>query len=201
MPEEAGTNNSEDPTAGGTNNTAGGNGEGGSAGQTAAGTSGDQTTPQTWEELLDTLPDDQRTLYDEHTRGLRSALDDERRQRKDLAKQLRDAAAAAEEGSQARETLESLQTQLDEAAQRADFAEDAVQQGVTNPRLAWLAAKQIDAFKRNGSADWEALKEAFPELFRKTVAPPANAGAGTDSQPAGALSMNQLIRQAAGRQG
>jgi len=157
--------------------------------------------PQTWDAIIASLPEEQRTLYTEHTQGLRSALADERKQRKDLSKQLRDATNLAEEGSQARTALETLQVSLDEAEARADFAEDAVKQGIVNPRLAWMAAQQIEAFDRRGLCDWDALKESFPELFRKPVVPAANAGAGTETPAKIGTSMNQLIRQASGRVG
>lgn len=153
----------------------------------------------TWDEVAASLPEDQRGMYDEHVRGLRSALETERGQRKDLSKQLRDATDDLEEGSQAREALEALQGRLDEAEQRADFSESAVAEGVTNPRLAYLAAQQVEAFDRRGNVDWAALKTQFPELFRKPVAARVGAGAGTETPPATGQSMNQLIRQASGR--
>lgn len=177
--------------AGDAGGTGGTNGAGGDGGQEFA----------TWDEVVTSLTETQRTMYTEHTQGLRSALDDERKQRKTLSKQLRDATAELEEGSQARDALEALQANLDEAEARADFAEDAVKEGITNPRLAWLAAQQIDAFDRRGNVDWTELKAQFPELFRKPTVPAANAGAGTSTPPKTGASMNQLIRQASGRPG
>lgn len=193
----------------GTNGTGGegeenknlGAGASGNTPENEGGEGGGEQQATTWEEVLATLPEAQRTMYTEHTRGLRSALDSERGQRKDLSKQLRDATEQLEAGSAARDALEKLQTSLDEAERRADFAEDAVKQGVTNPRLAWMAAQQIEAFDRRGNADWDALKTAFPELFRKPIVASANAGAGTDTRPPAGASMNQLIRQAAGKGG
>ena len=181
--------------------------EGSSGDQNAAGqqgASGNEAPPAalaTWEAVVEALPEDQRGMFDEHVRGLRSALETERGQRKDLSKQLRDATDSLEEGSAARDSLEALQEKLDEAEQRADFSEAAVAEGVANPRLAYLAAQQIEAFDRRGNPDWEALKTQFPELFQKPAPPPANAGAGTSSTPAAGQSMNALIRQASGRPG
>jgi len=47
-------------------------------------------TPQGWDAVLGEMPEDTRKLYDEHTGGLKSALDSEREERKKLAKQVKD---------------------------------------------------------------------------------------------------------------
>ena len=61
-----------------------------------------ETPAPTWESILSELPDDQKALYEQHTHGLKSALDAERQQRQDLAKQLRDASQQLEAGSAAK---------------------------------------------------------------------------------------------------
>ena len=155
---------------------------------------------RTWEAVLEGLPEDVRALYDEHIQGLRSALDAERGQRRDLARQLREATQGLEEGSQARDALESVTARLEAAEQRAAFFEEAARPeiGCTNPRLAYLAAQEIEAFDRRGNPNWDVLKKQFPELFRKTKTPSANAGSGADQTPKGG-DMNAFIRRSAGR--
>lgn len=171
-----------------------------------AGSLGDQNdqdsggTPETWELALAALPEEVQTLYTEHTTGLRSALTGERKERKSLAKQLRDVSAKLEENSEARTELEQMTTQLDDAEKRADFVEDAVKEGVRNPRLAWLAAKEDEeAFDRRGNVNWAHLKEQYPELFAPERSTRSNAGAGTNNDRAQPRDMNRIIRRAAGR--
>lgn len=171
-----------------------------------AGGSGGQQDDQgggtpTWEQVVEALPEEQRALYNTHTQGLRSALQSERDQRSDLARQLREATQQLEQGSAARTQLEQMTAQLDQANRRAEFAEAAVRPeiGCTNVRLAWLAATEIDAFDRGGSVNWAKLKEQFPELFAKQGPPPGNAGAGNNTPPQ-TTGMTQIIRRAAGIQ-
>lgn len=161
--------------------------------------------PETWEAWLAGQDEAVRgvvtPLFEAHTQGLRSALESERQQRRDLAKQLRDATAKMEDGSEARTRLEQATTQLEEAQKRADFFDDAVRPeiGCANPRLAYLAAQEVDAYDKRGNVDWKLLQERFPELFRqpRTPAPPANGGAGGNvPQP---FDMNVALRKAAGR--
>jgi hypothetical protein len=173
-----------------------GNGEQGQQGQGQ----GEGGTPETWEAVLEGLPEDARSLYESHTQGLRSALESERGQRRDLARQLREATEALEEGSDARTQLESLTQAAEAAEQRVAFYEEAAGQGVKNFKLAWLAAQESDAFDRRGNVQWERLQEEFPELFQaKQQSAPGNAGAGTNQAPGGGADMNAIIRRGAGR--
>ena len=163
-----------------------------------------EQTPVSFEKWLADQSEPIRKLYQEHTQGLRSALDTEREQRKGLERQLKDAASKLEQGSEARKALEEVSAQLEETTKRAEFYEAARAAGVNNFRLAWTAAKQDSLYNRKGEVDLEALREAYPELFHpptkeKSAAPAGNAGAGTQQPPKGATSMNDLIRRAAGR--
>ena len=178
--------------------------QGANPGQTqqASGHSGSETLPQNWDEVLAGLPEEHRNLYQNHTNGLRSALENERAQRRDLAKQLREATTKMEEGSAARQALEKATADMEAAEQRASFYEDATRPevGCGNVRLAYIAAQEIDAFDRRGNANWDALKKAFPELFVKPKPPSGNAGAGVNNNvPSRPFNMNDAVRHAAGR--
>jgi hypothetical protein len=155
--------------------------------------------PQTWEAILEGLPEEAKGLYEQHTHGLKSALDAERQQRKDLAKQLQDASGQLEAGSKARTDLEALQARLEETERRADFATEASGHGVNNIRLAYLAAQEFETFDRRGNVQWDALKEAAPELFNQPQPARGNAGAGTTAPPQRGPDIDALIRAAAGR--
>jgi len=169
--------------------------------QQDAGAQANGATLTTWDEVLKGLPEMARTLYEGHTQGLRSALDAERDQRRELAKQLRDATGQLEEGSKAREALEAATGQLEEATKRADFFQEAARPeiGCANPELAYLAATKRELFDRRGNPNWGAIKESFPELFKKPTPPAGNAGAGTGQTPPKEFNMNTAIRQAASK--
>lgn len=160
-----------------------------------------ETPPATWEQWLERADEPTRALYEQHTAGLKSALIDERRQRGDLAAQLREAVKGEGLSAQLKADLETALRHSEEAEQRASFFEESLVQGVANARLAYLAAREIEAVDKKGRVNWDALKSAFPELFKpkSTPPPPGNAGAGTQAPPP-VGGMNDFIRRAAGRQ-
>lgn len=170
-----------------------------------------------WDTWIAGQPDQVRALIDSHVRGLKTALDKERqarsslshertdlaKQRSDLANQLRQATKSVQEGSEARKTLEQMSAKLEQAELRARFYEEGVKPeiGCTNPRMAMLAAQELDAIDSKGRIGWETIKGAFPEIFRQPRQPQGNAGAGTGAPPPANVgnAMNQMIRRAAGR--
>lgn len=156
--------------------------------------------PEDFEAWLEQQDDQTKELYEEHTSGLKSALDSERETRRALEKQLRDAAEAAEEGSEAREKLEEAAAAAETANAQADFYEDAHAAGVSDLRLAWIVVQQDKTLQdRYGKPDFAKLKEQHPALFADGKKPPpgnAGAGAGTETP---ADDMNARIRKAARR--
>lgn len=130
--------------------------------------------------------------------GLKSALDTERTQRKDLAKALKDATKELESGTDARKALENISSQLEATEQRLAFVESMAGQ-VSNVKLAWLAAQEIGAIDRTGAVNVETLKAMYPELFVKKILPAGNAGNGAGGQAPSGQGMNAFIRKAAGR--
>ncbi len=158
-----------------------------------------QQPPATWETWLAAQPDDVKALYEQHTSGLRSALQSERDGRADLAKQLKALSKSAKEGSNEKQALEEITGRLEAAESQTAFYEDAIAQGVGNLRLAWIAAQSGEYLQR-GKVNWAALKADYPELFKSPSSPPGNAGTGTGALPPAGKSMNEFIRRAAGRQ-
>ena len=154
--------------------------------------------PQSFDEWLKAQDEGVRRLADEHVKGLKSALETERSQRKDFEKQLRDAAGKLEKDSVERKNLEGLAGRLQGLERQTAFFDAAHGAGVSNLQLAWLAAENAELVDDRGRADFGRLKERFPELFRAAAVPPGNAGAGTQNPPS-RQTMNDLIRQAAGR--
>lgn len=166
---------------------------------TDAATTSIAEAPQSFAEWLEKQDATIKGLYDSETKGLKTALDSERTSRKDLEKQLRDAAAKLEKGSEAEKQLTDMADKVAESDGKADFYEAAHGQGVTNLKLAYLVAKQDQLFDRKGNPDFEALKRGYPELFGKPgTPPPGNAGAGTGAPPPKKQDMNAFIRAAAG---
>lgn len=167
---------------------------------------GQETGSLQWDTWLGDQPREVQTLIDTHTKGLRTALQSERQQRSDLAKQLREATKGLEKGSEIQKSMEAVTAKLEQAELRARFFEDAAKPDVncTNPRMAMLAAQELSAIDGHGKIDWSAIKTAFPEIFRQaSKVPQGNAGAGTGSPPPTGMdpgkAMNALIRKAAGR--
>lgn len=159
-----------------------------------------QQAPLTFDSWVAEQSDEVKALLDGHTKGLKSALESERAQRSDLAKQVRDLAAKAEKGSEMEKTLTDLQGKLEAEQKRVAFLEDAGRPeiGCSNPKAAYLIAQADGLFDRHGQPDWAAIKAAAPELFGRRM-PQVNAGAGTGSPPQPAPSMNEFIRRMAGK--
>lgn len=165
-------------------------GEGGEGGKPAA-------TFETW---FDGLSEDVQGLVTGHVDGLRSALQSERGNRKDLEKKLRDAAGKLEAGSDARAELERMAGEMELSTKRADVYEAASAAGVTNLKLVWAVVQQEEGLiDRRGNLDVDALRKDFPELFSAgKPAPRGNAGDGINNDTPGGGDMNAWIRRSAG---
>jgi len=161
---------------------------------------GQQDAPLSWDTWVASQDDTVKGLIDGHVKGLKSALDNERSQRGDLAKQLRDVTAKAEKGSELEKALTDVSTQLEGATRRAAFYEEAGKSeiGCSNPKLAFLAAQAEGLFDSRGNVNWQELKATAPELFRVRT-PDGHAGQGTGTAPAPVRDMNAFIRAASGR--
>jgi hypothetical protein len=176
-----------------------GQGQGQGDGQQGAGQSSGATF-ESWDAFLGAQPEDVKALYTTHVTGLQNAVKATRQERDDFAKQVKDLLPKAEKGSELEKSLLDFTSKLEVAERRAIFAEEAARPeiGCTNPKLAWTLAQSEGLFDRKGAPDWEAIKGAAPELFRKPGAA-GNAGAGTGGSGNGKLDMNQMLRNAAGR--
>jgi hypothetical protein len=141
-----------------------------------------------------------KALYSQHVTGLTNAVKATREERDALSKQIKDLLPKAEKGSELERSLVEFSGKLEIAEKRATFAEDAARPeiGCNNPKVAWLIAQSEGLFDKKGVADWAAIKQSAPELFRKPAAA-GNAGAGTGNMPSGAPTMDQIIRGAFGR--
>ena len=190
------TNTGETPNTGGSSDTP--NGEMPADGN-RVGATPRPTTPQTFDQWLDAQPDDVRSLVGSNVSGLKNALDAERTSRKSIEKQLRDAAKKLDDGSDHRKALEETAAKLQATELQAAFYDQAHVAGVTNLRLAHLAATESNLIDKSGRCNFDALQKQFPELFgAKDKLPPGHAGSGTGSRTPGD-DMNVLIRRAAGR--
>lgn len=164
-------------------------------------------TPETWDAWLQAQPEAQRptitSLYEKQTAGLKSALNDERTQRKEFEKQLRDAAGKLEKGSEAEKQVNQLADQLAASERRADFYEAAAKPeiGLTGAKAAWVLmnAEADRYFDRKGNPNFDLLKQEHPYLFGQVKpVPKGNQGNGTQGSAAGTSSINDDIRRAAG---
>lgn len=162
---------------------------------------GTENTEFNFDNWLGEQPEHVRKGYEGKTQGLHSALETERNQRKEFAKQLKELSAKAEKGSEAERALGEMSSRVELAEQRAAFYEDAGKPeiGCSNPKAAFLVAQADGMFKRSGEPDWNAIKQAAPELFVSRKMPPGNAGSGNGAPAPKGGSMNDYIRAAAGR--
>ena len=161
--------------------------------------------PTTYEDLIAGLDETQRQIVDGHIAGLRTALQAERAAVKRLEAKTKEAQAQAE--AKAKDT--QVQAEAATAAtRRVAFYETALSQGVrrTSVRLAYVAAQDAGHLHEDGTIDWDALRDQFGDLFDGRTAPvvpsrssSAAAGAGTRTDTPTAPSINQMIRNAAGR--
>lgn len=161
------------------------------------------TAPLTWDTWLAGQDETVKGLLEDHTKGLKSALQSERDQRKSFEKQLSDLSKQAEEGSELRASLDKLADDVTNANARADFFEAAADPalGLRDARLAWqIVAANADEFTRRGKPDFDALKTAHPILFEAPPAqqtqpqrPTANAGRGTQGAAPPPQNTNEVM--------
>ena len=163
-----------------------------------------ETTPSgmLWDDWFKSQPEDVKTLITDHESGLKSALKSERDNTRNLSKQIADLQGAAEKGSELERQLTTLQAKLTESERHANFIDGAVGAGCTNTKAAYkLARADEDLWKRDGSPDWDAIKETAPEFFARPKPSGGNAGSGTNTDPnAGSKMhpMDEIMRRSIG---
>lgn len=168
------------------------------AAQNAQGTP--PTTPPenvTFDSWMDGQDDTVKGLYTQHTAGLKSALDSERKANQDAQKQLRDSAKKAEKGSELEATLTKQADLLSALEKQTAFQDKAHSAGVRNLHAAFVLAKDADLIDDKGDCDFAALRKFMPELFTATVQ--GNAGSGTGNLPPKPQTMDQILMGAFGR--
>lgn len=130
---------------------------------------GETPQPLTWDAWHAGLDDAQKKLieskFGEDTKGLKGALDKERDEGKQLAKQIKDLQSKAEKGSELEKALTDLQAQLAAATQEKQFILDAPVKGVSNIKAAYKLAVADGLIDAKGEIDWDGLKGSYPELF------------------------------------
>lgn len=153
-----------------------------------------QAEPVTFDAWLGSQEPTIKGLIDGHVTGLKSALDNERSERKSLTKQISELKGKAEKGSELEKQLESLNAQLEATSAKQAFYESAPAD-VDNLKLAWMAAQDGHTDKR-GNVDWNSLRTAYPQLFRAKTVVNAHAGNGRGQDGNTQKNMNDFIRSA-----
>lgn len=151
-----------------------------------------------FEQWISSQPDDVQGLFESHVTGLKAALTSERESRKALQRTVKELQASVGKADDLQARLTKLEGDLTDQAAYAMFIETAANANIRNFRLAWLAVKEFDLLSPEGEVDLVKLKSSVPELFARTAI--ISAGAGTGTPPPVTTSMNDLIRNAAGRQ-
>lgn len=93
--------------------------------------------------------------------------------------------------------LGEAQGRLEGLSSQVSFYEEALGQGVRNPRLAYHAAA-FDASVGPEGTDWGELRRRYPELFGLRLGSGVGAGLASSGE-VGEGDMNSWIRRAAGR--
>jgi hypothetical protein len=156
----------------------------------------DELTSSKW---LESLDEKSRGFYNETTQGLKRALDSERSERKEIEKKLHDLAAKAEKGSEMESKLSAVAAQFETEGRKSRFYEQAASKGVSNLRLAWVAANDGEMLTRSGDVDFEALKKHHPELFKTVVSANGAGRSGDKPKDEPHSRMNDFIRTAGGK--
>ena len=147
----------------------------------------------TFEAWLEGQSDEVKTRFEEQTQRLSSALKSERENTRSLSRQLKELQGAAEKGSDLEKQIQSLQEKLTESERHASFIDGAAGAGCTNAKAAYKLAKaDADLWRRDGSPDWEAIKETAPEFFQKPKGTSGNPGSGTNADPAAGSKMHPM---------
>ena len=153
-----------------------------------------------WDAFHAGLPEEAQKLIASRESGLKSALDTERDSRKDVEKELRETAGKLKKDSDAQKEVLKLADAVAAGNEKADFYEEAHDEGVSNLKLSYVVAVQDGLINKRGKIDWSTMKESYPELFGKKKLPPGGAGEGTGGKrPGEKVDMNKLIRKKAGR--
>ncbi len=166
--------------------------------QDTDGTSGQQQsqqqTPPDFDTWLKAQPDDVKALVENGMKGLKSALTSERQQRQDIERQLREAAAKLDKGSEMQKNLESLAGKMQVMEQQADFYDQAHKLGVNDLKLAFIVAREESLIDAKGRINFDELKKAHPALFGAAPGPGRVDGGAGKQPPAGG--MNALLKEA-----
>ncbi len=170
--------------------TQGTSGEGGAA-SSQAGQQAQGAGEPNFEKWLEGQDETVKGLYDSHTKNLKSALERERESRKAFEGQVKELLGKAEAGSELAGKLATLSTEFETAERKNAFYEEAIASGVSNLKLAWLAASTEQLFDKKSKPDFAALREKYPEVFAPAAA--GNAGNGANQNGAG-FSMDDFIR-------
>lgn len=153
-----------------------------------------------WEAWHGALPEDAQKLVAGHVSGLKTALATERDARGTAEKDLRDVAKELEKGSETQKKVLKLADEVAAGNLKADFYDAAHKVGVSNLSLAFIVAEKEGLFDKRGNANFDKLKEIYPELFGKKKVPDGNQGDGTGSgPPKNKQDMNAYIRKKSGR--
>ncbi len=160
-----------------------------------AGNEGGFQPSEDFQVLYDGLEEGQRSLIDQHVSGLKNALTSERDAAKRLDGQLGKLRGELEGNTEALTQLDTLQGSLQSSKTKASVYEAASQAGVSNLRLAWLAAKEDDLISEQGEVDFEEMEKNYGALFGSASGADGHVGTGSGRKAGkGDRSMDDLIR-------
>lgn len=163
--------------------------------------------PQSADEWYDSLDETTRGVVDAYASGsaakLKTALDQERQQRKAFEKQVKELSGKVGSDDKIKGEIDNLHSQLTESNLKASFYEAAAEQaGLPAKRYAaaYKIARLDGLIDDEGTVDWKALQEQHDYLFvsapQEPTRKPGSAGSGVNGKPPQpSRSMNDLIRR------
>lgn len=160
------------------------------------------TEPVKFDDWYGKLDDQIKDLVDDHVSGLKSALAAKSEELTHLSANFKALRKSLDNNDpdEAKRQMDQITAERDEFARRAQFAEQAPNEGVSNAKVAWIVAKESELVDKAGNVDFLALREIAPELFKsKTPVPAGNAGNGAGQSGVVKPDMNRFLRAAAGR--
>ena len=164
------------------------------------------TEPNDADTWADSLDDAGKTALSAYvsleTTRLKTALDTERAQRKELARQLKELSGKPADDTAWKAKIEAISGQLSEANLKASFYEGAASQddlAAKRYNAAYKIAKIDGLINDDGDVDWAALREQHDYLFATPVAPTSargNAGSGVGGRAQKPQNINDVLRGA-----
>jgi hypothetical protein len=129
------------------------------------------------------------TYHEQKAQGLLNTVKATREERDVLSKELKELSKKVTQDSEVGKQLGELTSRLEFSEKKSNFLEQAAKVGCKKPTVAFALANAENLYLEDGTADWEKIREAVPELFT-IQSIKSDAGSGTNQKPEANLNAN-----------